>query len=126
MWKRKPLWILATVAVALAAFVFWPEPDRITPADLKLIKQGMGRAEVEAILGTPFTEEQIFETYSWHGNDKFSVPVGTKCLWRHGDRMFRANFWPGGQYVMDTCWEPNPENYGWTSWLRTRLQRLFS
>ncbi len=37
--------------VAFAAFVLWPRPDRVTRENFNLLRVGMSRAEVEAILG---------------------------------------------------------------------------
>jgi hypothetical protein len=41
------------VLVAVAAFVAWPRPQRITRENFDRIQDGMSRAEVEAILGPP-------------------------------------------------------------------------
>jgi hypothetical protein len=41
------------VLVAAGAFVLWPRTDRITRENFDRIKEGMSRAEVEAILGPP-------------------------------------------------------------------------
>jgi hypothetical protein len=43
---------LAVVAAA-GAVVLWPGAERITEANFERIKQGMSRAQVEAILGPP-------------------------------------------------------------------------
>jgi hypothetical protein len=56
MLGRKLRWVAAAGLVALAgvaAFVLWPRPDRITEENYYRIKEGMSRAEVEAILGPP-------------------------------------------------------------------------
>jgi hypothetical protein len=53
---RKRLKLLTVAVVLLAAgttFVLWPRPDRITAANCARIREGMSRAEVEAILGGP-------------------------------------------------------------------------
>lgn len=53
--RRKLQWALARLAVLIAAcsFAFWPRPARITRESFRLLKEGMSRAEVEAILGPP-------------------------------------------------------------------------
>jgi hypothetical protein len=55
MRRRTLLVALAGLAVlvAVGVVVLWPGPDRITRANFQRIKQGMRRAEVEAILGPP-------------------------------------------------------------------------
>ena len=56
MLRRKLLVTLAVGLVALigvAALVAWPRAERITPENFDRIKEGMSRAEVEAILGPP-------------------------------------------------------------------------
>jgi hypothetical protein len=55
MRKRKPLVALAGLAaVAAGAVVLWPRSgDRITRENFDRIREGMSRAEVEAIFGGP-------------------------------------------------------------------------
>jgi hypothetical protein len=55
MRRRKLLVALAGLAVAVAAgaIVLWPREDRVTRANYDRIRDGMTRAEVEAILGPP-------------------------------------------------------------------------
>jgi hypothetical protein len=57
MRRPKLLVVLAVLAVIVAAgvVVLWPqtEPNRITSENCDRIKEGMSRAEVEAILGPP-------------------------------------------------------------------------
>jgi hypothetical protein len=56
MRRRKLLVVLAGLAVVVAAgvVVLWPRPpSRITRENFERIKEGMSRAEVEAILGPP-------------------------------------------------------------------------
>ena len=56
MRRRKLLVVLAGLAVvgAAGAFVLWPWPSsRITLENCNRIREGMSRAEVEAILGPP-------------------------------------------------------------------------
>jgi hypothetical protein len=54
MRRRKLLVVLAGLAVlALGGFVLWPQTDRVTRENFGHIKEGMSRAEVEAILGPP-------------------------------------------------------------------------
>jgi hypothetical protein len=42
---------LAVALLAAAAFAVWPWPDRITEENFNRIKEGMSRADMEAILG---------------------------------------------------------------------------
>jgi hypothetical protein len=55
MHRRKLLVALGGLAVlvAVGAFVVWPRADRITRENYDRIREGMTRAEVEAILGGP-------------------------------------------------------------------------
>jgi hypothetical protein len=55
MRRRKLLVVLAglAVVVAVGTVVLWPRPDRVTRENYDRIRTGMGRAEVEAILGQP-------------------------------------------------------------------------
>src|SRR5690349_20867928 len=52
--KWKLLGLLALLAViAATAVALWPQPDRITFENCDRITEGMSRAEVYAILGSP-------------------------------------------------------------------------
>jgi hypothetical protein len=51
--RWKLLVAVAAVAMLIAVFVIWPRPDRVTRGNFDRIKNGMSRAEVEAILGPP-------------------------------------------------------------------------
>jgi len=55
MRRRTLLVALAGLAVVVTAgtVVLWPRPERITRANFHRIREGMSRAEVEAILGPP-------------------------------------------------------------------------
>ena len=55
MRRRKLLVALAGLAVVVAAgmVMVWPRPERITRENFDRIREGMSRAEVEAILGPP-------------------------------------------------------------------------
>jgi hypothetical protein len=56
MRRRKLRWVLAGLAVLLLAvggFVLWPRPNRVARENFDRIREGMTRAEVEAILGPP-------------------------------------------------------------------------
>jgi hypothetical protein len=51
--RRKPFGALAAGLAAVGVFVLWPRTERITRENYELIREGMGRAEVETILGPP-------------------------------------------------------------------------
>jgi hypothetical protein len=56
MRSRKLRWALTAGLVALAgvaAFALWPRPNRVTRENCARIRQGMTRAEVDALLGPP-------------------------------------------------------------------------
>src|SRR6516165_6941322 len=56
MRRRKLLVVLAVLAVVVAAGVvvaLWPSRERITQENFDRIREGMSRAEVEGILGSP-------------------------------------------------------------------------
>ncbi len=55
---RRHKWRLLALAglvvlAAVGAFVLWPRADRITRENFDRIREGMGREELEAILGPP-------------------------------------------------------------------------
>jgi hypothetical protein len=92
MWKWASV-ALAVGLVLLGAFLglAWPRPSRVTAANFERIKEGMSRAEVEAILGPPgdYTTGPTFihfgglvwvpPPYSsaerWEGDEGLTVPV---------------------------------------------------
>jgi hypothetical protein len=48
------LWLsIAMIALGIITLLVWPRPSRFTEQNVKLIKEGMSRAEVESILGPP-------------------------------------------------------------------------
>ncbi len=54
--RRKLRWVVAVGLVVLAGFVgfaAWPRPIRVTRENCGRVRQGMTRAEVEALLGPP-------------------------------------------------------------------------
>jgi hypothetical protein len=55
MRRRKLLVALAALAVVVAVgtFTLWPRPHRFTREDCRRVREGMTRAEVEALLGPP-------------------------------------------------------------------------
>jgi hypothetical protein len=54
MARRRQLAVVGLFAlVVIGAFVLWPQEDRITWQNCDRLKEGMSRAEVEAILGGP-------------------------------------------------------------------------
>jgi hypothetical protein len=56
MRTRRLRWIaglVLAVLVAIGAFVLWPQSDRVTRENFDRIREGMSRAQVEAILGPP-------------------------------------------------------------------------
>jgi hypothetical protein len=78
MRRRTLLVLLAGLAVVVAArvIVLWQQPDRITRENCDRIREGMTRAEVEAILGPP-------GDYTTWPTDITRWPRGTD--WRMGD-----------------------------------------
>jgi hypothetical protein len=52
-WKLLVTLAGLVVLTGAAALVLWPRPDRITLENFLRVRKGMGRAEVEAILGSP-------------------------------------------------------------------------
>ncbi len=55
MRRHRLRWALVGLAAAIAAgvVVLWPQPNRVTEANIHRIQVGMTRNEVEAILGPP-------------------------------------------------------------------------
>jgi hypothetical protein len=58
MRRRTLRWVLALagpagVLVAAGAFVLWPRPDRVTRENFGLLRVGMSKPEVYAVIGPP-------------------------------------------------------------------------
>jgi hypothetical protein len=58
MRRHRLRWVLALAGLAVLVvvgviFVLWPQPERITRQNFDRIREGMTRADVEAILGPP-------------------------------------------------------------------------
>jgi hypothetical protein len=55
MRRLKRRWVVAGLVVlaAAGAVTLWPRPERITRENYECIRDGMSRAEVEAVLGPP-------------------------------------------------------------------------
>jgi hypothetical protein len=109
MRRRKLLVVLAGLAVvgAAGAVVLWPKPpSRITQENFDLIRDGMTRAEVEAILGPPGDQRTgLGEMYLQEGP---GGPLGLGAGW-----------FPEGE-VCGTVWLPDPDDVAFTlsNWSR--------
>lgn len=76
---RKLRWTVAAGLVLLAgiaAVVLWPRPSRVTPENYERIRDGMTRAEVEAILGPPGNYTTAPVVYRFGANGTFPAPEG--------------------------------------------------
>jgi hypothetical protein len=53
-WRRKLRWVLAGLAVAwVLAFLAWPRSDPLRLENFQVLRIGMGKPEVYAVLGLP-------------------------------------------------------------------------
>ncbi len=126
--RKRWRWVLVGLAVALFALVFWPEPDRITNANLARIRRWTGRAEVEAILGPPYltvTEAEVRPPPCRRvmGAQVSAPTSGTWSVWKKDERFFRVDWDSSGKHVEAARWENHSEKYGWSHWLLSRLWR---
>ena len=53
MRRRRTIGLVVLVVVAVAAFLFWPRGPRPCLATFQLVREGMTRAEVVALVGGP-------------------------------------------------------------------------
>jgi hypothetical protein len=88
MIRKRPLLVLAALAALAGAgtWVLWPRPDRITLENFRLLRVGMSRTEVEAVLGPP--------------GDYRTVPTASEPPWRVDDdrvdkEQYEEDFWAG-------------------------------
>jgi hypothetical protein len=108
MRRRKLLVALAGLAViAVGAVVLWPRADRITRENFDRIKKGMGRAEVEAILGPPgdyttgptqttFLESASKHPVSWTRGSVFTPVIE---FWETDDAAIEVGYGPSGELL---------------------------
>jgi hypothetical protein len=99
MRRRKLLVVLAGLAAMVAAgvVVLWPPQNRITQENFDRVREGMSRAEVEAILGPP-GDYSTGPTNSFHpvsviSNDLRRVEIGPYAFdWRSDDLSVHVLF----------------------------------
>jgi hypothetical protein len=93
MRSRKLRWLVAGLVTlaALAAFVLWPRADRVTLQNFNRIREGMSRAEVEAILGPPGD----YRTICTETNCGLYQPPYLDCdLNRYAAGEGKGGYWP--------------------------------
>lgn len=110
MTRKKKLALVAAVLVALVAgtlTVLWHPTPRLTREHLELVREGMSRQEVEAVLGGPagdYTTGPIREgpgpfATAWYGHgsihETWVTDTGVADVWFHctGD-VIDKDFWP--------------------------------
>jgi hypothetical protein len=119
MRRRKRLKLLAAVVVVLAAgttLALWPRPDRITRASYERIREGMSRADVEAVLGPPgdYRTGPTTPEYSlsggqegWNtGNGPALITFGDAAEWREPEGMLTCK-WHGDRRVIRVTFDPD-------------------
>jgi hypothetical protein len=126
MRRRTLLLALAGLAVVVAAgvVVLWPRPEpasRITVENFRRIREGMTRAEVEAILGMPQaisdgSKALASRGYNPHGSewriaqssrDKASESV---CDWYEDDHGIRVTFGASLRATSGEWFPPAPQD----------------
>ncbi len=110
---RKWTWAATAMLVAVPLAWFWLAPrSAINEANFAKLREGMTRAEVEAILGGPPRDESTGELAlvrsDWHDNLE-SEPVGRrKRMLRYirflrGNENGEGNSWINDHVVIDCC-----------------------
>lgn len=96
MRRRNLLIVLAglTVAAAAVAFVLWPRGERITAENFRRIKEGMSRAEVEAILGPPddHSTGPIWDGALYEYGPAFSLRTHWDAVWLNDAGSIQLNY----------------------------------
>jgi hypothetical protein len=132
MRRRKQLTAAGlAVLVAVAAFVLWPRPDRVTRENFDRVKGGMTRAEVKAILGPPgdYATGPTIENPFGPGEHSGDLTLPSDLMWKTDSMIVRLCFDDAGQ-VAGLAWntlhrdEQSPlENLRWRA--RRLWQRWF-
>jgi hypothetical protein len=94
---------VALAAIGAALLALRPNPDaRITREHFKRIRQGMSRAEVEAILGSEGSD--ILRTFSGSDLETPEEPSGCKTTcWRSDTTMIEVAFDASGSVRESSC-----------------------
>jgi hypothetical protein len=124
MRRRVDALVLGLLVVGLFALLIWPSPSRVTQGNFERIKEGMGRADVEAILGHPgdSTTGLTFPIYRELIDDW--PPVGTTLIdWTSDSVWITVAFDSSGRVVRCVCSENVRISQGPLENLLWRLKR---
>jgi hypothetical protein len=117
----------APALLALGALVLWPRPDRLTRENFERIKEGMSRAEAEAMLGGPpgyHADGPVGYPNGYLPADLQGFPPGhTSETWLGDSGIVEVVFDPHGR-VAWRQWSPSerdPETSR-IEWLRWRAE----
>jgi hypothetical protein len=122
---RKLLVAVVAVLVAAGTVLLWPRTDRITEENCERIQLGMGRAEVEALLGGPPGDYRTFRTVSCGEPDNPNELGYLEPDDHASDRYQRGDFDPGilGRWFGNDGYirvEFTPEVVFYKDFIRTR------
>jgi hypothetical protein len=102
------------VLAGVGAFVLWPRAPRVTRENFDRIKEGMTRAEVEAILGPPgdyssgptkwgplqIHEKLITKSYPWMSS-RPGPDVSRRDSWNEDEALISVSYFCGDVVVKD-------------------------
>jgi len=111
MRRRKLRWVLVGLAIVLvggAAFMAWSRPDPLRVDNFKLLRVGMSKPEVYAVLGRPgeyLTRDAEYDdgaAEDFGQAPRYAHKEGVE-VWKGDQAVFWVQFDPAGQVSGATC-----------------------